>query len=145
MNDDRAAFRVCPICRKQFYMRKREGAARWSTRQYCSRKCGRAGNVVIEPLEARLDKWSIPVTESGCWIWIGHDNPGGYGAVRVGRKMLKAHRVAWMVHRGPIPKGMCVLHKCDVRPCINPDHLFLGTYADNSRDMIAKGRHWSQK
>lgn len=89
----------------------------------------------------RLENTSMPVTESGCWLWLGQLDAGGYGCIRIGRKMIKAHRASFMVYRDMIPKGIKVLHHCDIPSCINPDHLFLGTQADNVRDMITKGRH----
>lgn len=76
-----------------------------------------------------------------CWYWIGNRIRSGYGMFKDGGKNKVAHRVSWELHRGLIPAGMDVLHKCDVRCCVNPDHLFLGTALDNARDMIAKGRH----
>lgn len=91
-------------------------------------------------LQARLLKHVSPVPFSGCWIWTGFVKPNGYGTLTVNRKPAYAHRAAYAVFRGPIPDGMCVCHHCDVRSCINPDHLFLGTQKENLQDMDAKGR-----
>lgn len=78
-----------------------------------------------------------------CTIWAGAKNKAGYGTRGNGRGgSALAHRVAFSEAFGPIPEGMCVLHKCDNPPCVNPEHLFLGTQADNVRDMRQKGRGW---
>jgi hypothetical protein len=94
------------------------------------------------PLMVRL--WSrVDCKSDGCWIWNGPVNKAGYGVVGKGGRsggMLLTHRVSWEMLRGPIPDGMNVLHRCDSPPCVNPDHLFLGTQADNVADMLAKGR-----
>ena len=83
-----------------------------------------------------------PVT--GCIEWIGSRDKGNYGHGRLrlknGGKMYQAHRLAWELKHGPIPDGLCVLHRCDNPPCCNTDHLFLGTKADNNADRDAKGR-----
>lgn len=85
------------------------------------------------------------ITETGCWIWIGPCFNEGYGWFFVNGKPIGAHRVSWELHNGPIPDGMYVLHTCDVRPCVNPDHLFIGTQKDNIHDAIKKGRmHWQK-
>lgn len=78
---------------------------------------------------------------SGCWLWTGSLGGGDYGVVHTKNGCQKAHRVAWQLRHGPIPRGMRVLHRCDTPICVNPDHLFLGTQADNVADMVAKGRH----
>lgn len=78
-----------------------------------------------------------------CWRWSGKVSPDGYGRIRVGdhrSNLIMAHRASWMLHVGPIPKGLLVLHRCDYPPCTNPAHLFLGTDADNCADMMSKGR-----
>lgn len=81
---------------------------------------------------------------SGCWIWMRSLYPCGYGIVSLNGKPRSAHRVSWEVHNGPIPDGLCVLHRCDVKQCINPTHLFLGTKKDNTADMHEKGRDSNQ-
>ncbi len=75
-----------------------------------------------------------------CWPWIGARNPGGYGNFGIGYRTHRASRVAYELTFGPIPAGMFVCHSCDNPPCCNPEHLFLGTNADNLRDMATKGR-----
>lgn len=81
--------------------------------------------------------------EKGCMLW-----PNGgtwYGNIRVCGKSIKTHRYSYTISIGPIPDGMCVLHKCDNPPCVNPAHLFLGTNKDNTLDMLSKRRHHRQK
>lgn len=77
-----------------------------------------------------------------CKIWTGKTDNFGYGKYteQGTRKTKLAHRVAWEEANGPIPDGMCVLHECDNPPCVNDEHLFLGTREDNNKDRTVKGR-----
>lgn len=82
-----------------------------------------------------------PVPESGCWLWLGYWNPKNYPIIRKPPyEMKRAHRKAYEMTYGAIPEGMQVCHKCDTRPCVNPEHLFLGTNQDNVDDRNRKGR-----
>lgn len=90
-------------------------------------------------LERFTDKY-IPVTESGCWLWIGATFKGGYGQIKHGDKRISAHRVSWELSNGEVPDGLQVCHHCDVTCCVNPGHLFVGTNSDNQRDAYSKGR-----
>jgi hypothetical protein len=95
-----------------------------------------------KPNESAFYERVIPVTESGCWLWVGKVSNvrcGGYGVYN-GYTM---HRFSYELHNGDIPKGLCVCHKCDVPSCVNPSHLFLGTHKENMKDMQDKGRKWS--
>lgn len=95
---------------------------------------------MTQSLADRLACGSIPEPNSGCVLWIECVNAHGYGRVRWEGRPQLCHRLSYAVAFGPIPQGMSVLHKCDNPGCINPDHLRLGTQADNNADMRAKGR-----
>ena len=80
-----------------------------------------------------------------CWEYIKKLRKDGYAQIGINGKKILAHRLSYTVYIGEIPEGMCVLHKCDNRKCLNPKHLWLGTQADNVRDTIEKGRDYHPK
>jgi hypothetical protein len=96
--------------------------------------------VSTETVLERLLKHTLVNADTACWEWQASVNNVGYGMMRDATKMRSTHRISYEEHIGPIPKGMCVCHKCDNTRCVNPDHLWLGTMRDNINDMIKKGR-----
>ena len=117
-------------------------------KKYCNPICmGLAYRHSPEQAEAsfwsRVDKNG----PNGCWVYTGHRNKDNYGAINIrqeGRVHRLAHRYTWALKHGEVPKGYHVLHRCDNPPCCNPDHLWLGTDADNCQDMYQKGRDGSR-
>lgn len=90
----------------------------------------------VETFKLRLEKKIERIPFSGCWVWMGWVDYQGYG--RSGH--VFAHRRVYSLYREPIPKGLCVCHRCDMPSCVNPDHMFLGTHLENMQDSARKGR-----
>lgn len=110
--------------------------------RYCSLTCSNRSRAQ-RSLADRFWASVAVVRDDGASCWVFSNPASGaedYGRIRIGGKRIKAHRISWELHYGPIPDDLWVLHHCDNRPCVRPTHLFLGTNTDNMRDMAKKGR-----
>lgn len=145
---------ICETCGKLFgWSRRKKG----EYPRFCSRKClgqkvqtwcqvGNYKKRIDDPKQqfecVKRSYEKHVIKQKGCWGWSASFDKDGYGQMSSARRygVCKAHRASWLIHRGEIPKGISVLHKCDNKPCTNPDHLFLGTTLENSRDLVYKDK-----
>lgn len=130
---DRSLVKPCRLCGTPFGPGKTLQA--FKRKKYCSTACRYQA--------MRSDEsafWNKVIKGPGCWEWKGAHIPDGYAWMTWKRRQMGAHRVSWMLNHGPIPPGAHVLHKCDNRGCVRPDHLQLGTHKDNMADMGRKKR-----
>jgi len=132
--------RQCATCRRAFRVPRKNPDQR-----FCSVTCKGIGHRI--PVAIRMDRVTIKETgRNACWIWAADLDRKGYGVLKIARKWRSAHRLAWELTYGPIPKELSVLHRCDRRNCVRPSHLFLGTQFDNLRDASRKGRiAWGER
>lgn len=132
--------RICRYCESEFFVRASHATD--DRGQFCSVACNMTFQHETAKLPLEIRFWAKVIKTDGCWQWTGAKNRGGYGVLNLGRgkSNVLAHRISWEIHFGPIPEKINALHDCDNPGCTRPDHLFLGTYADNSQDASRKGR-----
>jgi hypothetical protein len=135
--------RACEMCGAAFTAI--DGRTRFCSIS-CSSRRGLGPQSMARPWQDRLLERLIKDDSTGCLLWAGTTSKRhGYGSLYVDGRQQPTHRMAWILRNGPISDGLMVLHRCDVRVCCNPDHLFLGTNRDNHDDMVTKGRGWWQR
>lgn len=136
---------ICTACHRdqsvEHFQRKtiRRGHQTYQTRCKACRRAANGSTKRPTTLEEAFWQYAIPGEPGACWEWTG-SRTRGYGQFAFQSRRYKAHRVSYLLHHGPIPDGMEVCHTCDNPPCWNPEHLWVGTRAENAEDAARKGR-----
>lgn len=130
--------RVCVQCGEIFKIWPSD--LKTSKGKYCSNRCQLDWQGHPDRVLEKFWKHVKIDSMTGCWQWTGGKNEFGYGIFCTDKRRIRTHRYCWELFKEPIPKGMCICHHCDNPSCINPDHMFIGTQAENMADMRKKHR-----
>ncbi|TXN43872.1 HNH endonuclease [Methylobacterium sp. WL7] len=137
--------KACERCGRSFTragMPYQLSATSWQRKRFCSIRCANDHTAAARtrpPAEHFHESHRIDLA-TGCWLWTGYVMPNGYGQFHENGRRILAHRYSFRLHKGAIPRGRNVCHRCDVRHCVNPLHLWPGTQRQNLHDAIEKGR-----
>jgi len=134
--------KTCLNCSKKILENKNYSISQWKKQKFCGRKCmGENQRYDYDGKRKKFHKSYVIDKETGCWEWSKAKCEKGYGFFSVFGYSMRAHRASWFFKTGVrVAENLQVCHKCDNPPCVNPDHLFLGTAMDNNMDKISKGR-----
>jgi hypothetical protein len=128
---------TCYVCGEEFYLPPSHRTGKDS----CSRTCRAKAQSEWQRKDLATRFWAKVDKSGECWLWTGAILATGYGSIRINSKAVRAHRAAYEMVNGPIPKGTLLRHTCDNRRCVKPDHLLLGSHKDNTADAIERGQH----